>query len=152
MIDYFPVLDYEKSDCFCQLLYYFFCNTETVKTFFQKIIRKSSLKVIVRNTTKQLSLCFSEELDQPVPEEVNEICLHKQSIKKRLNNSKAKKFFGDDEGGDIISCSVNVRHRLISTQSASTNTVRASTQSAYQLNDSRNAINVSNCLWSKYTP
>lgn len=119
------------------------CRNETVKTFFQKIIRKSSLKVIVRNTTKQLSLCFSEEQDQPVSGGVNEICLQKQTIENHLNNSKAKKVLGDDVGGDIISCSVNVRHRLISTQSATTNTVRASTQSAHQFNDSRNAINSS---------
>lgn len=55
-----------------------------MKSFFQEISRISDLRVIVRNTTRQLSLCFSEELDQPVPEEVNEICLHKQSTKNRL--------------------------------------------------------------------
>uniref|UniRef100_A0A8W8LIV6 Uncharacterized protein n=1 Tax=Magallana gigas TaxID=29159 RepID=A0A8W8LIV6_MAGGI len=93
------------------------CRNATVKTSFQEISRKSNLKVIVRNTTEQLSLCFSEEMDQPVPEEVNEICLHKQSIKKSLKNSKAGKFFGENGGGDSISCSVDVKHRLVSMQS-----------------------------------
>lgn len=121
----------------------FFCNTATVKTFFQEISRVSNLRVIVRNTTKQLSLCFSEERDQPVPGGLNEICLHKQSIEKHLN-TKLKQILGNGKGGDVISCSVYVTHRLMSTESATTNTVSASTQSAYGFNGSTKASNVSN--------
>lgn len=125
------------------------CRNATVKTSFQEISRKSNLKVIVRNTTEQLSLCFSEELDQPVPEEVNEICLHKQSIKKSLKNSKAGKFFGENGGGDSISCSIKVKRDVIPTQSTNINTVITSTQSAYEFNVSTKAINstVMNVGW-----
>ncbi|XP_052680345.1 uncharacterized protein LOC128161155 [Crassostrea angulata] len=118
------------------------CRNSTVKSFFQEISRISDLRVIVRNTTRQLSLCFSEELDQPVPEEVNEICLHKQSTKNRLKNSNARTFFGEDEGGDSISCSIKVKHGVISTQSTNINTVITSTQSAYEFNISTKAMNI----------
>ncbi|XP_065939247.1 uncharacterized protein [Magallana gigas] len=118
------------------------CRNSTVKSFFQEISRISDLRVIVRNTTKQLSLCFSEELDQPVPEEVNEICLHKQSTKNRLKNSNARTYFGEDEGGDSISCSIKVKHGVISTQSTNINTVITSTQSANEFNISTKAINI----------
>lgn len=125
------------------------CRNATVKTSFQEISRKSNLKVIIRNTTEQLSLCFSEVLDQPVPEEVNEICLHRQSIKKSLKNSKAGKFFGENGGGDSISCSIKVKRDVIPTQSTNINTVITSTQSAYEFNVSTKAINstVMNVGW-----